>query len=203
MICPHCGANMIYKDRLLVCDFCGYEEKDPTEFKDYNVLITCPPGPDDPIRIEIQDSMVAFDAHPGESRSLKLDPGPHKIMFIAGKKRNRRMIYVIDNFDIVKISVSYDAISEGSIYLQIEQPDTKGKYPRLTDGKLPPSDNKMSLVALWLSISIIGSIPAIVISMIDIIRSRREGRWTDPGSVAAMIIGIIALLTFTIIVLFG
>ena len=44
MRCPCCGANLIYKGKMKVCDYCGYEEKDTSVFKDYNVLVSYPAG---------------------------------------------------------------------------------------------------------------------------------------------------------------
>lgn len=193
---------MIYKDRMLVCEFCGYEEKDPTEFKDYNLLITCPPGPDKPIKIEIPDAKITFATHPGESRSFTLSEGPHDIIFTAGKHKSRRRIFIIDNFHFVKVSVSYDAASEGSIYLLIDQPDTNGKYPKLTDGKLPPSESKLSMFNLFLSVTFFASFVAVIIAIVDIAKSKREGRQLNALSVAALCSGVINTLVFIGILVF-
>ena len=202
MNCPQCGANMIYKDRMIVCEFCGYEEKDPTEFKDYNLLISCPPGPDRPIKVEIPDSNIAFTTQTGESRSFTLSEGPHDIIITAGKHKNRRRIFIIDNFHFVKVSVSYDAVSEGSLYLLIDQPDTNGRYPKLTNGKLPASESKLSIFNMFLSMTFFASFIAVIIAIVDIVRSKREGRELNALSVAAIVIGTATTLAFIGILVF-
>lgn len=200
MTCPRCGANMVYEKNMKVCNYCGYKEKDTSALKDYNLLIVCPPEPAGPVRIEIADSKIAFDTRPGESRGFKLAPGPHYVNFIAGNKRSKRLIYTLDGGDPVNIAVSYDAVSEDSVYLRIEQPDTEGEFPPLNNGKLPPSESKLSFAALILSMTFIGSFPAVIMALIDIAESKHQNREINLTSVFAIIFGAVFTLTILVII---
>lgn len=189
MICPQCGAELSYKGIVKVCDYCGYQEKDVSLIKDYNVQITCTEGSKSPIRIAIPDAGITFDINSGMSETLKLVPGPHKISFAASNILSTKMIEVRDNNDVVNISVCYDTANGGSLHIRIDQPN-----PEKSKEKLPESHSKLALISMISTFTFVGSPLGIILAVIDLCISRKAGRTPNSFAVTGLILGIMNIL---------
>ena len=196
MICPHCGAELSYKGTMKVCAYCGYQEKDISLIKDYNVLIACSSGSNGPVRIEIADAGILSDIGPGESQTYKLVPGPHNIVFAAANIRNTKVLHISDDDDIVTVSASYDQENGGSLPIRIDQKD-----PELNKEKLPAAKSILALISMICTFTIIGAPIGIILGTIDLILSKRAGRMPNSAAQTGVILGVMIVVIYRLLTL--
>lgn len=189
MICPHCGAELSYNGTIKVCNYCGYQEKDVSLIKDYNVQITCPEGSKSPIKIEIPDAGIVFDIDSGKTQTLDLVPGPHNITFITANIRSTKMVDVNDNNDVINIVVSYDPADGGSLPIRIDQPNREE-----IKEKLPESHSKLALISMISTFTLIGSPLGIILAIIDLSISKKAGRTPNSFALTGLILGVVNII---------
>ncbi len=199
MRCPCCGANLIYKGKMKVCEYCGYEEKDTSVFKDYNVLVSYPAGTVSYFKIEVKDAGIEFCTRPGESRSLKLVPGPHNVTVSSGNFRRSKVIFVPDNDEVVKIAVWFDGMRDIDIHFEIDQPKVSEQFEPLVNGKLPAQNTVLSKVSLIMACTFMVPIPALVLAYIDRQRASKCNRNVSSSTLCAMILSWIGMVMWLII----
>ena len=187
MRCPCCGANLIYKGKMKVCEYCGYEEKDTSAQKDYNVLIEHLKGTANVFNISIPDAHIKFVTCMNQTQSLKLVPGPHTIHISMGNYRKTQVIVVPDNDEIVKISIWYDSAVDGTLHVKIDQPKVDAKYD-LQGGLFPAKKTTLTTVSFILAMTMVAPIPAIILAGIDNNNAKKAGRRPHYLSTVALVV---------------
>lgn len=189
--CPCCGALLIGYNDMLCCEYCGYEEKDKSLVKNYNLLITHSQGTVNAIGIFIQDSGITCDLNANSTSSFMLAPGPHEITFRAGHRIEKRVVVTNDVGLIAKIDVSYDFMRNTPFVIKIDQPDTSSQYNTdLVNGKLPAQKTTLSLVALIMACWGL-VIPAFIIALVNIKKAKKNELRPNAMDVCAFILSIL------------
>lgn len=189
----------------MVCEFCGYEKLIPKSVPTppkYNLLITYKDltgdGAGYPLEIIITDSGITKALEPNTTMMFNLAPGLHKIGFRYKNITYEKTVVTIERGPVVKA----DFINQNGLPLiNIDQPDPGAGFPKIVNGdvqKEPPS--VMARTALILSILFFTSGPALVLSAIDIIRSRKAGK--PPHSIAIMAFVLSCIYSLILIIVF-
>lgn len=205
MRCPNCGAilNYIEENNTFVCEYCGYEE--PAEEKvvekvvykevpakaNYNLVISYQSLTDyHGIGFTISDAGITRYLKKDETMSFKLVPGPHRIRFRFGQTSKTITIVINENED--PVTIVYNG-KQGEPFT-VTQPYAGENFKELSNGQYPTQYTGLSVAAFILSLTIFGSIWGIILGFVDLKNCTEKGQGTNKLSLAAVIIGMLALL---------
>ncbi|MCR5804609.1 MAG: hypothetical protein K6G47_10135 [Clostridia bacterium] len=193
MRCPNCGANLIYKDKKYICEFCGHEQKEKVEVakNNYNIVISHSNGTSSAITIRIIDAHIEYTLRVNSTVSFKLVPGPHTIEFQEYGRKDVRVVNVPDNGEAVKVDYSFDAFRRDPVIIRITEP---GQDPHYSDparvALLPAKKTGLTVAALIMGCCGL-SIPAIIMGTISVNRAKKAGRKEHGLDVLAQVLGYV------------
>lgn len=199
MICPCCGAKLTYsKDKtLIICEFCGHEERTAAIDTGYNMTISVDTGVQQPVLISIPDARISNRIPGGSTVTYKLAPGPHNIQIARGSKNNDcRLVVISDIGEIVKMRID-------SVNTKIDQPYAGEKYKTLEDGLFPNTTKGLSIAALILAFIPFCASISIILASIDMSVCRKNNRKVNPMSPIALSVAIMALMIWLSIIARG
>ena len=194
MRCPCCGANLIYKNDVYSCEFCGYEEniKKTTPAPNYNLAISHSNGTSSVITVIIRDSNISHPLKVNSTASFKLTPGPHEIEFREGGRVNRRIVTIPDNGEVLNVDYSFDFSRREPVIIRVGDNGT-GTIPLRTSNMPQAEKNTMSIVSLVLAL--VGlNIPSIVLSSINASKARKMGMKPSTMDTLAQVISYLYIL---------
>ena len=190
MICPCCGAKLTYsKDKtLIICEFCGHEERTAAIDTGYNMTISVDLSVQQPVLISIPDAGISNRIQRGSTVTYKLAPGPHKIQILRNSKnKDYRLVVISEIGEIVKINID-------SVNTKIDQPYAGEKYKGLEDGLFPNTTKGLSIAALILAFIPFCATISIILASIDMSMCSRNNRKVNPMSPIALCVAICAML---------
>lgn len=196
MRCPNCGANLIYKDKKYICEFCGHEQKEKVEVakNNYNIVISHSNGTSSAITIRIIDAHIEYTLRVNSTVSFKLVPGPHTIEFQERGRKDVRVVNVPSNGEAVMVDYSFDAFRQDPVIIKVREP---GQDPYTSNAArvslLPAKKTGMTIAAFVMGCCGL-SIPAIILGTVDANRAKKAGRKEHGLAVLAQVLGYVWFL---------
>lgn len=191
MRCPNCGANLIYKDKKYICEFCGHEQKEKVEIakNNYNLVISHSNGTSSVIKISIVDAHIDYDLKVNSTVSFKLVPGPHTIEFREMGRKDIRVVNVPDNGEAVKVDYSFDAFRRDPVIIRVTEPGQATTYTDKSQvGLLPAQKTGLTIAAFIMGCCGL-SIPAIILGSVSASRAKKAGRKEHVFDILAQVLG--------------
>lgn len=210
MKCPNCGAVLTNNqtNNTFFCEFCGYTQTQipaqaPTQAQpqiqaqsaaNYNLIIVNNSTTDtnSAISYSIIDAGINGQVEKGQSQTFLLTPGEHKIFLQVGQSCNTYTVVIVEN---APVQITYNL---GRPF-QITQPYAGEQYKNLKNGKQPGEYTALSIVALIMSLTVLLSLPAMIMAIVDISQAKSKGNKPNGLDITALILGLM-LFPFTMLI---
>ena len=209
MNCPNCGAALKIKDNKNVCEYCGYEEVLPygsTPGNDdfYNLMVFNESSTPDDITVKLAESNLGFIIRSGEAVARDVPPGYHTMVVTSGNMTEYRSVVVPGDGKAVKVFVAKGAFG---LSIRVSEPGTPERATGIFAGSGAPGAGPMAnpnaLPIMALVFSILFPLIGLVIAIIDISNTKRQGKKTNPLTLAAFIIIGIRFVLMIVLLIIG
>ena len=209
MNCPNCGAALKIEGNKRVCEYCGYEELIPQNGNGddfYNLMVLNESSTPADITVQLAESNLGFILRSGEAVAKDVPPGYHTMVVTCGTMTEYRSVVVPGDGKAVKVYVAKGVYGLSIRISEPGSPDrTTGSFADtvtgVRTGNPVTSDKALSIMALVFSIII--PIFGVIIACVDFGNTKKQGKKTNPCTIAAFIISGARLVLMFLFLIIG
>ena len=206
MNCPNCGGAIKIKDNKKVCEYCGYEELLPpgtTPGNDdfYNLMVFNESQSSNEIAVKLAESNLGFIIRSGEAVAKDVPPGYHTMVVTCDGMTEYRSVCVPGDGKAVRVYVSKAAFGIAIRVSEPGSPDrTTGVVNSLTGtGARVTSENVLPIMSLVFSFII--PFVGLIMALVDLTNSKKQGKKVHACTTAALIISCIRFAIMILMVI--
>lgn len=214
--CPHCGASMEVNNSQdkVFCSYCGTEianlkekieitqnvnmsgtvrhvmdrSNDPNLYISYASAV-----PNVVMIVNVVDSGIKNTYLNGMSQTYHLSQGQHTVVLKIGKKNYNRTIIIPTDNSPVRINATFTG---RNAEITIDQPNV-GNIDSIPTQSVVKQNKKpqsaLAIISFILSMTMIGSVLGVPLSILDLVRAKKDEKHAHGMAIAGLIIGTIIL----------
>ena len=195
MNCPNCGGALKIKDNKRICEYCGYEEIIPQNGNGddfYNLMIINESSTPDDITVQLAESNLGFILRSGEAIAKDVPPGYHTMVVTSGQMTEYRSVCVPGDGKAVKV---YVAKGLYGLSIRVSEPGAPDRTTGPVVGTITGTrtganmiNQEMALSIMALVFSIIIPFIGLILALVDLGNTKKQGKKAHPWNRGAGII---------------